>query len=107
MEQIDYHIESEKELSTACMPFIKNGGLFIKTIKNYPLGEIISVSVKIINDIESLTFQGKVVWVTPPHEDHNFAQGIGIQFPETSAQSIREFIEKHLPNAFSEKGMLG
>ena len=100
MRTIEYHLHDEKELADACMSFIKDGGLFIKTNMSCRLGDEVSVSVKLLDDPTLLNFAGKVVWITPEHEQNNLPQGIGLQFPEKTAMAIRSVIEKHLPEAF-------
>ena len=101
MESIEYRITEKNELAKACMPFIKNGGLFIKTSLTYPLGTELDVSLKLLDEPEVLHFIGKVVWITPKHEQNQMPEGVGLQFNETQAPQIRQKIEALLPEAFS------
>ncbi|MCD6048090.1 MAG: pilus assembly protein PilZ [Gammaproteobacteria bacterium] len=101
MEIVEYQICDLQELEYACMPFIKNGGLFIKTSSTLPLGSLVKISLKLLDSLAAIEFQGKVVWLTPKREYTGLPEGMGIQFIEEDSGRMRKHIETLLPNAFS------
>ena len=58
-------IKDKSVLYAAYMPFIKNGGLFIPTSKQYQLGDEVFMLLKLMDEPEKIPVAGKVVWVTP------------------------------------------
>jgi type IV pilus assembly protein PilZ len=73
-------IKERSALFAAYMPFIKGGGLFIPTSKNYKIGEEVFMLLTLMNDPAKLPVSGKVVWVTPAGAHGSRTQGIGVQF---------------------------
>ena len=82
-------------LHSAYMPFIKNGGLFIPTTKQYDIGDEVFVLLNLMDEVEKIPVACSVVWITPSHALGNKAQGIGVQFKEKDNEA-REKIETHL-----------
>src|SRR3989338_8322269 len=58
-------IKDKSVLYAAYMPFIKNGGLFIPTNKNYKLGDEVFMLLNLMDEPEKIPVAGKVVWITP------------------------------------------
>lgn len=75
-------IEGAAQLHQHFMPFIDNGGLFIKTAKNYQMGDEVFL-ILTLDDDERMPVTGKVVWITPKGAQGSRDQGIGIQFNDT------------------------
>lgn len=73
-------IKEKSALFAAFMPFIKGGGLFIPTNKNYKMGEEIFMLLTLMDDPAKIPVSGKVVWVTPGGAHGNRIQGVGVQF---------------------------
>jgi|TARA_R110000850_G_scaffold53813_2_gene128667 type IV pilus assembly protein PilZ len=73
-------IKDKAVLYAAYMPFIKNGGLFIPTAKNYHLGDEVFLLLNLMDEAEKIPVAGKVIWVTPRGAQGNRAAGIGVQF---------------------------
>ena len=73
------------------MPFIKGGGLFVRTKAAYELGDSVSLSVQLLNEPDSYVIEGKVVWLTPKGAQGNKPIGIGIQF---IGENSRHFCNK-------------
>ncbi len=48
------------------MSFLRNGGLFTQTSREYRLAEEVLVFLKLLDQPEKLPVEGKVMWVTPP-----------------------------------------
>src|SRR5205085_5153165 len=74
------HIPDKNTLYMGYMPFIKNGGLFIPTPKEYHLGDELFILLTLLDSRERLPVAGKVVWVTPRGAQNKRSQGIGVPF---------------------------
>jgi len=90
-------IKDQKALHAAYMPFIKNGGLFVPTVKAYRLGDELFLLVQLLDEKERIPIAGRVVWVTPVGAEGNRAAGIGVQFIEQDKSDIRHKFEQYLP----------
>jgi type IV pilus assembly protein PilZ len=73
-------IKEKSALFAAFMPFIKGGGLFIPTNKNYKMGEEVFMLLTLMDDPAKIPVSGKVVWVTPSGAHGGRTQGVGVQF---------------------------
>lgn len=93
-------IKDKAVLYAAYMPFIKNGGLFIPTGKNYHLGDEVFLLLNLMDEPEKLPVAGKVVWVTPKGAQGNRAAGIGVQFNEED-ESAKNKIETYLAGSLT------
>ena len=85
-------------LYAAYMPFIRNGGLFIPTNKNYKLGDEVFMLLNLMEEPEKIPVAGKVVWITPKGAQGNRAAGIGVQFNDGD-NTARNKIETYLAGA--------
>jgi type IV pilus assembly protein PilZ len=74
-------IKEKAALYAAYMPFVKGGGLFIPTSKNFKIGDEVFMLLSLIDDPHKLKVVGKVIWLTPVTQG-NRPQGIGVQFSE-------------------------
>lgn len=101
MENIECIIPNIQDLALACLPFIKNGGLFIKMSTPLPLDTQVKVSLKLMKEATALEFLGKIVLIIPKCEYPQFPEGIGIQFSKEDATRVSNKIEAILPNAFA------
>ena len=88
-------IKDKSVLYAAYMPFIKNGGLFIPTNKNYRLGDEVFMLLSLMDEPEKIPVAGKVIWLTPKGAQGNRAAGVGVQFNDGD-NSARNQIETHL-----------
>jgi len=88
-------IKDKSVLYAAYMPFVKNGGLFIPTNKNYKLGDEVFMLLNLMEEPEKIPVAGKVIWVTPRGAQGNRAAGIGVQFNENDV-AARNKIETYL-----------
>jgi type IV pilus assembly protein PilZ len=88
-------IKDKAVLYAAYMPFVKNGGLFIPTKKEYQLGDEVFMLLNLMDESEKIPVAGKVVWVTPKGAQGNRAAGIGVQFNEQD-EAARSKIETYL-----------
>jgi type IV pilus assembly protein PilZ len=77
---LSLNINSKSALYAAYMPFLKNGGIFIPTTRNYAIGDEVFMLLALMEDPAKLPIAGTVVWVTPPGAQNSKAQGIGVHF---------------------------
>ena len=90
-------IKDKGALYAAYMPYIKNGGIFIPTNKQYKLGDEVFILLKLMDETEKMPVVGKVVWKTPQNAQGNRVSGIGVQFAEdTDGETVRNKIETYL-----------
>ncbi|MGQ0622787.1 MAG: PilZ domain-containing protein [Panacagrimonas sp.] len=87
------NIKDKSALYVAYMPFIKNGGLFIPTAKEYRLGDEVFILLTLMDNSERLPVAGKVVWVTPRAAQGKRVQGIGVQFSMQDSGATQQKIE--------------
>lgn len=87
------NIKDKSALFMAYMPFIRNGGLFIPTSKEYRLGDEVFILLTLMDNAERLPVAGKVVWVTPRAAQGKRMQGIGVQFSVQDSGSTQQKIE--------------
>ncbi len=92
-------IKDKSSLYAAYMPFIKNGGLFIPTNKDYELGNEVFILLSLMDEKEKLPVAAKVVWVTPKGAQGNKTAGIGVQISEQDGGKVRNKIETYLAGA--------
>ena len=91
-------IKDEGVLYAAYMPFIKNGGLFIPTKKEYELGDEVFMLLNLMDEAEKIPVAGQVVWITPKGAQGTRAAGIGVQFNDQD-DVARSRIETYLAGA--------
>lgn len=86
-------IKEKSALYAAYMPYVKGGGLFIPTNKNFKIGEEVFMLLSLVDDPVKLKVVGKVVWTTPTAST-NRPQGVGVQFSENDGGlEVRNKIE--------------
>ena len=94
---LSLNINSRSALYASYMPFLKRGGVFIPTTRNYGLGDEIFMLLTLMDETTKLPIAGLVVWVTPPSAQGNKVQGIGVHFSDDeSGQAAKHRIEKLL-----------
>ena len=74
---LSLNIREKAALYAAYMPFLKSGGIFIPTNRQYILGEEVFMLLSLMDDPQRIAVQGKVVWITPEGVQGNRTQGIG------------------------------
>ena len=94
---LSLNIRERAALYAAYMPFVKGGGIFIPTLRQYQMGEEVFMLLSLMDDPNRLAVQGKVVWITPEGVQGNRTQGIGVQFSQDESGTMaRITIEKLL-----------
>ena len=93
------NIKDKSALYVSYMPYVKNGGLFIPTNKEYRLGDEVFILLTLMDGPERLPVAGKVVWVTPKGAQNQRVQGIGVQFSQQDGGATQKKIEGLLAGA--------
>lgn len=75
------------------MPFVKNGGLFVRTTEHFELDVDIELQVLLPDSLEPSQIIGKVCWLTPIGVQNGTPAGIGITFVK-DPDNMRSQIEK-------------
>jgi len=96
LEMLLVDIQTKDQLYACYMPFIKNGGLFINTEKNFPLAKELVILLKLLDEKDKFSLKVKVVWITPKFSQGRRHAGIGVQFLSDNAQEVRSKIENYL-----------
>ena len=88
-------ITNEDMLYQSYLPFLKQGGLFIRTDKSYKLGDDVFLLLQ-WPDGEKKPVAGQVAWINPKGAQGNRPAGIGVHFSEQDNGQTREKIEAML-----------
>lgn len=96
-------IKDKNALYAAYMPFIKNGGLFIPTKREYEMGEEVFMLLNLMEETERLPIAGKIIWKTPVGAEGYRAAGIGVQFSDQDGGTARNKIETYLAGALESE----
>lgn len=94
-------IKDKSALYAAYMPYVRNGGLFIPTKKNYGIGDEVFMLLTLMDEPEKLPVAGTIVWITPNGAQGNRASGIGVQFSDQDGGTARNKIETYLAGALT------
>lgn len=81
-------LKDVNELYASYMPFIEGSGLFIRTRKDYRLGDQVFVLLDLLDEPEKTPITGEVVWITPIGSGVR-PQGIGIRLAPEYADIVR------------------
>lgn len=74
------------------MPFLKEGGLFVRTSKPFELGSEVELNVLLPDSLEPSIIIGEVCWLTPVGAQNGTPAGIGVSFTD-DPDKIRHQIE--------------
>lgn len=89
-------IKDKAVLYSAYMGFLKDGGIFIPTQRNFTLGEEVQMLISLMDEPEKYPVVGTVVWITPKGAQGNRAPGIGVQLSGPEGEEVHRKIETHL-----------
>ena len=92
-KMLNLHVEDRDQLYASYMPFIENGGLFVKTPDFYELGDEIFLLVTLMDDSERFPVAGRIAWITPKDAVGGRVPGIGVQFSDQDNGKLRSRIE--------------
>lgn len=93
---ISIAIKDKQALYMSYMPFVKGGGLFVPTTKDYGLGDEMFLLVKIMDEVEPTQISGQVIWVSPQGALGGRPPGVGIRFVGEDAHHTVRLIEGKL-----------
>lgn len=96
-------IREKSALYSAYMPFVKNGGIFVPTNKNYQLGDEVFMLLTLMEETEKIPVAGRVIWITPKGAQGNRLAGIGVQFSDQDGGAVRNRIETYLAGALQSE----
>ena len=94
---LSLNIRERAALYAAYMPFLKGGGIFIPTSREYKLGEEVFMLLSLMDDPNRIAVQGKVVWITPEGVQGNRTQGIGVQFTQDETGAAATGDDREVP----------
>ena len=95
MYQFILEFLSDRELYQSYMPFVKNGGLFVRTPELYNIDDEVKLEVTLPDALEASIVMGKVCWLTPAGAQNGTPAGIGVSFEEDK-ENVRIQIEKSI-----------
>ena len=90
-QALEIAIEDKSALRASYMPFIHNGGIFVRTDNPCELGDDVTVTIRLFDAGGPLGIKGRIVWVTPIRAQGRRAAGVGVQF--AADESHRAHIE--------------
>lgn len=91
---VSLNIKERTGLYAAYMPFLKGGGIFFPTTRQYHLGDEVFMLLTLLEDPTRFPVAGHVAWITPEGAQSNKMQGVGVRFnQDESGIAIRKKIE--------------
>jgi len=93
LESLYLEFVTEKDLYQSYMPFLKQGGLFVRTAELFDLGTEVLLEVILPDSLETSEIKGVICWLTPLGAQNGTPAGIGISFVE-DPDNIKNQIEK-------------
>lgn len=100
---LSFAIKDKSALYASFMPFVRNGGLFIPTTKQYQLGDEIFLLLQLMEEADRIPVAGKVIWVTPQGAEGNRSIGVGVQFSDQDNGAARRKIEDYLAGTLNSE----
>ena len=104
MVPLNVEFYSERDLYLAFMPFLKEGGLFVRTPRQYDLGDEVELNILLPDALEESIVHGEVCWLTPVGAQNGTPPGVGITFikdPEKIRHQIEQILSRHLNSSES------
>jgi type IV pilus assembly protein PilZ len=87
-------VKDKAQLYNSYMPYLKQGGIFVPTVKRYFLGDEVFLLLTLPESGERLPVAGKVIWITPAGAQGNRIAGIGVQFSDSGeGEAVKGKIE--------------
>ncbi len=102
MHSYELVFNNDRELYMAYMPFLKKGGLFIRTNDQLELGESVTLKVTLPGQIEPTIMETAVCWITPQGAQNGTEAGLGVAF-DKDEKNIRNQIETALGRMLNSK----
>lgn len=92
---INVAIPNKNILYASYMPFVTDGGLFVRSNKSHNLGDEVFLLIELMDEEEKIPVTGKVVWVSPVNQGSR-VKGVGVQFSAADSAKAKSKILKHL-----------
>ncbi|MDN3652729.1 PilZ domain-containing protein [Thalassotalea ponticola] len=102
MNKFVLNYKSERELYMAYMPFVKQGGLFIKTAEQLDLDAPVQLSITLPGELEPVALEASVCWVNPYGAQNGTDPGVGVAFVNDE-HNVRNQIESKLGRMLNSK----
>ena len=102
MIPINIEFQSEHDLYVSYMPFLKEGGLFIRTAEPYELGAEVELNILLPDSLEPSLIKGEVCWITPLGAQNGTPPGVGVSFiddPDKMRHQIEQVIARQLSSS--------
>ena len=99
MTSLYVEFSTERDLYLSYMPFLKEGGLFVRTSEVLILGTEVELEVLLPDALESAKVKGHVCWLTPIGAQNGTPPGMGVNFgddPDKIRYQIEKAIARHL-----------
>ena len=99
MKKLYIEFSSDKDLYVSFMPFLKEGGLFIRSPQTIELGTEVELEVLLPDALEKSVVKGVICWLTPVGAQNGTPPGVGISFtndPNKIRFQIEKAIARHL-----------
>ena len=94
-DRLTLTITDQSALHAAYMSFLRHGGLFVPTPAHYQLGDQVVIVLSLLDEPETMTVSGRVVWITPKGAQGSRETGIGVELSEQDA-AVSHKIENYL-----------
>lgn len=95
-DSLECSFTTEDALYLAYMPYVKGGGLFIRTKSAFTLGDHVKLIIQLFTEPEKYPLEGKVIWLTPKGAQGNKPAGIGVQFLGENSRPFCNKLETYL-----------
>lgn len=91
---LNLSLPDKQSLHKHYMPFLKSGGIFVPTNKNFNIGDEVFALVQLPEEQEKRPVSGRVAWLSSQCHASGRPAGIGVQLMETTENdSVRNRIE--------------
>lgn len=87
------HLESASNFYTGFSRNLSEGGLFVATYNQFPLGTVVNLEFSLADEGPPISVQGEVRWSSDPTPDGDGHVGLGLQFVDL-AEGDRQRIER-------------
>ena len=95
MDSLYLEFVTERDLYQSFMPFLKDGGLFVRSPEYFELGTEVQLEVLLPDSLEPTKVTGVICWLTPVGAQNGTPPGVGVSFTD-DPEGIRAQIEKLL-----------
>ena len=93
LEELSLDFDDARQLYEAYMPFVRSGGIFVQTSRNFAMGQRVTLSISLPDSLEPDLIEGAVVWITPKAAHNSTPRGVGFGFIKDKHQ-LASRIEK-------------